>query len=91
MKVLKALNNTISQNMDTFFAITDTESLFQHLIMKNNFWEQILSEMYWAPVIERADIPNAYLTKLPHQSLQTGDIQKIPVLIGITSEESVGN
>lgn len=45
--------------------------------------------MYWAPVIERADISSAYLTELPYNSLLTGNFQKVPTLIGITSEEGI--
>lgn len=61
----------------------------QHLLTENNILEQHFAELYWSPVIERADIPSAYLPRLPHNSLLTGDLQKVPILIGITSEEGL--
>lgn len=57
--------------------------------MDDNILEQEFYEIFWKPVIERSDIPNAYLTKLPHESLLTGDFQRVPLLIGITSEEAL--
>lgn len=51
--------------------------------------EKYFEELYFKPIIERSDIPNAYLTRLPHDSQLEAHFQRVPILTGITSEEYV--
>lgn len=64
-------------------------SFFQGTRFKKNILEQTFAEITWKPVIERADEPNAYLISLPHDSLVKGIFQRVPLLMGIVSEESL--
>lgn len=62
---------------------------FQNRLLGDNVLERFHLELMWRPVVERADIPNAYITRLPHDSLLTGNFMRIPLMLGITSEESL--
>lgn len=63
--------------------------VFQNIRIKHNLLEKYLFEIAWKPNIERADIPTAYITTLPYNSHLTGQFNRVPLLIGITSEESL--
>lgn len=50
--------------------------------------EQIVQGYYWAPVIEPIH-EGAFLTNRQYGILESGDINKVPLIIGICSEESI--
>lgn len=45
--------------------------------------------MAWAPVVEDKQYKRALITKPMRSSLENGDFDKVPVLIGFTSEEII--
>ncbi|XP_044270259.1 venom carboxylesterase-6-like [Tribolium madens] len=49
---------------------------------------EILQGFYWAPVVEIKN-PDAFLTKKMYGLLQAGNVVGVPILIGMTSEESL--
>lgn len=61
----------------------------QHLNNGKHVLEGYFAASVWRPVIERSDLPNAYLTGLTHENLLNGNFQRVPLLTGITSEESM--
>lgn len=63
--------------------------ILQRSWTNNHTMQDNFAQLRWLPVIERADIPNAYLISLPYNSFLTGNYQKVPILIGITSEEGL--
>lgn len=42
----------------------------------------------WAPVIE-PEHEGAFITEFMHESLKNGDFNKVPLIIGINSEERI--
>lgn len=46
-----------------------------------------LAGMYWRPVLEDPSWPNAYIIRPMYEDYFEGNINRVPVLTGITSEE----
>ncbi|XP_023311244.1 venom carboxylesterase-6-like [Anoplophora glabripennis] len=47
--------------------------------------------LIWLPVIEDASLDGAFLTGLFHEDIKTGNINQVPIIIGLNSEEALFN
>ncbi|XP_044252791.1 juvenile hormone esterase-like [Tribolium madens] len=89
---------------DTFETTENSEELFEFLkgvdakdldLASQKYHEsetletaQILTGRYYSPVIEEKN-PDAFLTKKMYRLLKAGNVVRVPILIGITSEEGL--
>ena len=49
-----------------------------------------LKGLVYAPVVESEDREDAVITKYSYEALQSGDFNRVPILLGFNSEEGGG-
>lgn len=49
----------------------------------------ILTDLLWAGVVEDKNQNNAYITEPMQGALKSGQFEKVPIVLGFTSEEMI--